>query len=202
MNQEKISKFIADLRKDQGLTQEQLAESLGVSNKSVSRWENGQSMPDYSIIVKLCNKLNITVNELLSGEKLKKDQYNEKLEQNLIEMVKQKEQSDKKMLILENILGLTSTIIILAIILLVSYLKISDWLRYLIIIISLIFLVITYFLLLQIEQVIGYYECQKCHYKYIPTYQQVLLAMHICQTRYMKCPKCHEKSWQKKVTSK
>ena len=74
MNQEKIGKFIAKCRKDKNITQEKLAEELGVSNRSVSRWENGNTMPDYSILKELCNVLDIDVNEFLSGEKIKKDE--------------------------------------------------------------------------------------------------------------------------------
>ena len=74
MDQEKIGKFIAQCRKDKNITQEQLAEKLGVTNKSVSRWENGKNMPDYSILKKLCNILDIDVNEFLSGEKIQKNE--------------------------------------------------------------------------------------------------------------------------------
>lgn len=74
MDQEKIGKFIAQCRKDKNITQEQLAEKLGVTNKSVSRWENGKNMPDYSILKELCNILDIDVNEFLSGEKIQKSE--------------------------------------------------------------------------------------------------------------------------------
>lgn len=74
MNQEKIGRFIAKCRKDKNITQEQLAEKLGVSNRSVSRWENGDTMPDYSILKELCNILDIDVNEFLSGEKIQKNE--------------------------------------------------------------------------------------------------------------------------------
>ena len=74
MNQEKIGKFIAKCRKDKNITQEQLAEMLGVSNKSISRWETGKNMPDYSILKELCNALDIDVNEFLSGEKIEKNE--------------------------------------------------------------------------------------------------------------------------------
>ncbi|MBO6194741.1 MAG: helix-turn-helix transcriptional regulator [Bacilli bacterium] len=74
MNQEKIGKFISKCRKDKNITQEQLAEKLGVSNKSISRWENGKNMPDYSILKELCNILDIDVNEFLSGEKIENNE--------------------------------------------------------------------------------------------------------------------------------
>ena len=85
MNQEKIGKFISECRKSKNLTQESLAEMLGVSNRTVSKWENGKCMPDYSILPILCENLDITINELLSGERLEVDkQYQKKLEENII----------------------------------------------------------------------------------------------------------------------
>ena len=83
MNQEKIGKFIAKLRKEKNMTQEQLAEKLGVSNKSISRWENGTTMPDYSLLKDICNELDTNINELMSGEKIEKENYITKAEENL-----------------------------------------------------------------------------------------------------------------------
>jgi len=93
MNQEKIGKFIAKCRKDKKLTQEQLADTLGVTGKSISRWERGICMPDLSLYEKLCTTLGITINELLSGENLEKDKYQETFEKNIISVV---DKVDKK----------------------------------------------------------------------------------------------------------
>lgn len=84
MNQEKIGAFISECRKQKGLTQEQVAEVLGVSNRTISKWENGNCMPDYSVLPLLAQTLDITINELLSGEKIKQEDYQKKLEENLI----------------------------------------------------------------------------------------------------------------------
>ncbi|MBO5349343.1 MAG: helix-turn-helix transcriptional regulator [Clostridia bacterium] len=84
MNQEKIGNFICRMRKENNLTQEQLAEKLGVSNKSISRWENGNTMPDYSIIENLCKSLGITINELFSCEKISDEKYKEIADKNLL----------------------------------------------------------------------------------------------------------------------
>ena len=84
MDQEKIGKFIATCRKEQNLTQEQLAEKLGVSSKSISRWENGRTLPDYSIIKDLCKTLNISINELFSGEKIESKNFKEIADNNLL----------------------------------------------------------------------------------------------------------------------
>lgn len=84
MNQEKIGKFIAMCRKENNFTQEQLAEKLGVSSKSISRWENGNTMPDYSILADLCKNLNISINELFSCEKLPDEKFKEEADKNLL----------------------------------------------------------------------------------------------------------------------
>lgn len=89
MNQEKIGEFIAKLRKEKNMTQEQLAEKIGVTDKSISRWENGKTMPDYSILKELCDTLDITINELFIGERIKGDKYQKVAEENLIELRKQ-----------------------------------------------------------------------------------------------------------------
>ena len=87
MDQEKIGKFIAELRKQKKLTQEQLAEKLGVTSKSISRWENGKTMPDLSLMKPLCDELEITINDLLSGEKIDKIDYQDKLEENILNTI-------------------------------------------------------------------------------------------------------------------
>ena len=100
MNQIKIGKFILNCRKEKGLTQEQLAEKLSVTSKSISRWENGNTMPDYSLLKDLCNELNINVNELLSGEKIKGNDYMNKSEENLIKLRKQIDKRKKVLTII------------------------------------------------------------------------------------------------------
>ena len=100
MDQIKIGKFILNCRKEKGLTQEQLAEKLGVTSKSISRWENGNTMPDYSLLKDLCNELDINVNELLSGEKIKGNDYMNKSEENLIKLRKQIDKRKKVLTII------------------------------------------------------------------------------------------------------
>ena len=91
MNQEKIGKFISERRKKQKLTQEQLAEKLNITHKAVSKWETGKGMPDSSIMMDLCNILEISVNELLSGEKLDSNIEKDIADENLIKLKKEKE---------------------------------------------------------------------------------------------------------------
>ena len=87
MNQEKIGKFIAQCRKEKNMTQQDLSEKLGVSNKTVSNWENGRNMPDLSLFKPLCEELDINLNDFLSGEKVKETEYQKKLEENIINTI-------------------------------------------------------------------------------------------------------------------
>lgn len=202
MNQVKIGRFIAECRKRNNMTQMQLAEKLNITDRAVSKWENGKAMPDSSIMLDLCNELNISVNELLIGEVIEMDNYNEKMEKNLLDMVKQKEESDKRLLSIEIVIGVLISIMFFALVFIASLVEMKDWLRITLILIGFIPFIIMIPFAIRIEQTAGYYECQKCHHKYIPTYKSVLFAMHINRTRYMRCPKCNQKSWNKKVISK
>ena len=109
MDQEKIGKFIAESRRGQGLTQMQLAELLNITDRAVSKWERGKSLPDSSIMLPLCDILKISVNDLLNGEVVSMEGYDKKLEDSLIELVRQKEESDRYLLILELVIGILST---------------------------------------------------------------------------------------------
>ena len=202
MDQVKIGKFIAERRKAVGLTQAQLSEKLNITDRAVSKWENGRSMPDSSIMLELCEILKITVNDLLSGEKVTMENYNEKLENNLLESVKEKERSDRQLLTLELVFGFVAVCTLLALALIAAYVEMAEWLRIVLVVIGVVPLIIFVPFAILIEQRAGYYECAKCHHKYVPSYKSVFLASHMGRTRRMKCPKCHEKSWHKKVISK
>ena len=202
MDQVKIGKFIAECRRKENLTQMQLAEKLNITDRAISKWETGKSMPDSSIMLELCDVLKISVNDLLSGEVVTMNNYDENLEKNLIKMVKEKEKADERLLSIEIVMGVVGVILCLALIFVACYVPMTDWLRIVLGGIGFVFIFVIAFCLLKIEQVAGYYECEHCHHKYVPTYQSVLWAMHINRTRYMKCPECRKWSWQKKVISK
>ena len=103
MNQEKIGKFIAECRKTKNMTQQELAEKLNVSDRTVGNWENGRNMPDLSLFKPLCNELNISLNDLMSGEKVKEKEYQEKLEENTINII---DYTNKKIENRNNFIGL------------------------------------------------------------------------------------------------
>lgn len=202
MEQVKIGKFIASKRKEQGLTQLQLAEKLCITDRAVSKWETGKSLPDASLMPELCKLLKITINDLLCGEVVSVENYNEKAEKALLEMVKKEETQNKKLMMYENVIGFGSTISFLIQILVAVFFVKNTTAQILLFILAFAFLIVGVSFALKIEAETGYYECQKCHNKYVPKYSSVYFAMHLGTTRYMKCPKCGKKSWQKKVMSK
>ncbi len=202
MDQVKIGRFIAECRKKEGLTQMQLAEKLNITDRAVSKWETGKSLPDSSVMLELCSVLKITVNDLLSGEVITMDNYNKEMENKLLEMVKQKEESDKRLLWIEIVMGVCCILPLIASVIIVLTVPMDEWLGTVIVSASIIPLLIATPFALKIEQKAGYYECQRCGHRYIPRYSSVFWAMHINRTRYMKCPKCNKRSWQKKVISK
>ena len=202
MEQVKIGKFIASKRKEQGLTQLQLAEKLGITDRAVSKWETGKSLPDASLMPELCKLLKITINDLLCGEVVSVENYNEKAEKALLAMVKKEEMQNKKLMMYENVIGFGSTLSFLIQVLVAVFFVKNTTAQILLFILAFAFLIVGVSFALKIEAETGYYECQKCHNKYVPKYSSVYFAMHLGTTRYMKCPKCGKKSWQKKVMSK
>jgi len=202
VDQIKIGKFIAECRKKNNLTQMQLAEKLNITDRAISKWENGKAMPDSSIMLDLCNELKISVNELLSGEVIKMDDYKKQAEENLLKLEREKEEKDKQLLNLEIVIGYFSSLTFLILIFVASFLEMPPWLRLVLILFGSIMFAIGVGKAVKIEQTAGYYECGECHHKYVPEYSSVFWAMHMGRTRYMKCPECGKKSWQKKVISK
>ncbi|MDU4970519.1 MAG: helix-turn-helix domain-containing protein [Atopobium minutum] len=202
MDQIKIGRFIASCRKMQGMTQKQLAEKIGISNRAVSKWETGKSMPDSGIMLELCDLLKINVNELLSGERIMADAYNKQAEDNLLAMKKEVENKNRQLLRVEYWIAFQTIIVGLCIIFVASFLEMPAWIRIVLICFVLVMVFAVVFVAVGIEQKAGYYECQNCQHRYVPTYWQVNLALHTGTTRYMKCPECGKRSWQKKVLIK
>ena len=202
MDQVKIGEFIKQRRKEQNITQSEMAELLNISDRAISKWENGICMPDSGIIPELCKILNITINDLFSGEIVDVKNREKKLEENLLDMIKLKQEKDKQLLNLEIFIGISFTIIFLICVFIAAFVDMKDIFRILLIVFGFIPFLLGCLYALRIEQIAGYYECGKCHNKYIPTYKSVNLAPHLGRTRYMKCPKCNKKSWNKKVLSR
>lgn len=202
MDQIKIGKFISNKRKEKNITQSELAELLGITDRAISKWENGICMPDASNILELCDILNITINDLFSGEVVDMKENEKKLEEHLLEMTRTKEQRDKELLTIEIFIGVIVSVTMFTCIFIASFVQMENWLKIVLIIIGVVPFAVGITYAIRIEQVAGYYECNTCHYKYVPTYKSVLFAKHINRTRKMICPKCGKKTWQKKILTK
>ncbi len=205
MDQVRIGKFIAEKRREQGLTQMRLAEALGITDRAVSKWETGKSLPDASIMLELCRLLKISVNDLLNGEVVSVEKYNETMEKNLLEIVKQKEEKDRQLLKTEIVLFVVTTMFLLAMIAVGTVLmKLGQpkWIFFLLFGVGFVQFLICVMFATRIEQTAGYYACAECGHRYVPTFSAVMFAMHVNRTRYLKCPVCGKRSWQKKVFSK
>ena len=202
MDQLKIGKFIAECRKQKNLTQMQLAEKLGITDKAISKWERGIAMPDSSIMLEFCDILGISVNELLSGEKINMENNNQKNEQLLLDMAKELERKNKTIwnamwtIMVVSIIGLIGGLAIIA-----FFMPEGPWMLVAILSLCVVFL-IPCFYALKLEVSVGAYKCKNCGYEIVPTYKQALIAMHIGTTRYLKCPKCNKRTWCKKVIKK
>ena len=180
------------LRKNKGLSQEELSIKLYVVRQTISKWETGLSLPDADKMIELCNNLDINVNELLLGEEVNMKDYKKKTEELLLELAKQDEIKNKKLM------ASMWTILIVSFLFYIGILLISFILGIIILLSTILFLVAG-FIAFKFELDAGYYECKNCHHKFIPSYKAALLAMHISTTRFLKCPECGKRTWAKKV---
>lgn len=195
MEQEKIGKFIASCRKEQGFTQAVLAEKLGITDRAVSKWETGRSLPDAAIMPELCELLKINLSELFSGERIAMENYKEISDSLLLEMKKQEESSNKRILHLEKLLITIAIVVALTMIFVGCYLtKDHLALGIALLVFGAAVVFATCFIGVRIEHDTGYYECPVCKKRYVPTMKAVV--------RKMKCPYCGNKSYHKKVLTK
>ena len=202
MDQFKIGRFIADCRKQQKLTQMQLADKLGITDKAISKWERGMAMPDTSLMLELCDILGISVNELLNGERINMENNNQKNEQLLLDMAKELEKKNKTIWISMWAIMIVSITALLAGII-IAALLIPEGIWQLVAILGItVFFLIPCFYALKLEVSVGAYKCKNCGHEIVPTYTQALNAMHMGTTRYLKCPKCNKRTWCKKVLKK
>jgi len=202
MDQIKIGRFIAECRKRNHLTQMQLAEKLGITDKAISKWERGITMPDTSIMLELCDILGVSVNELLCGEKINMENNEQKNEQLLLDMAKELEKKNKTIWSSMWAIMIVSMIALFAGILIAAFaIPEGPWQLVTIVCVCVVFL-IPCFYALKLEVSVGAYKCKNCGYEIVPTYTQALNAMHMGTTRYLKCPQCGKRTWCKKVMKK
>ena len=201
MDQVKIGQYIKAIRKEKNLTQREVAEKLNISEKTVSKWETGNGLPEVGLMLPLCELLEISVNELLSGERLDEKRYFEKAEQNIMSLMEEKAEAKKK-LITAVIIAVITLLAGLTIGLLSALLEMETWLRIVLAVIGVVTIGTGIGLACFLERDAGAYECKHCGERFVPTMTAYLFAPHMPTSRKLKCPKCGKKSYCKKRLSK
>ena len=201
MDQIKIGQFIKTCRKEKGLTQREVAEKLNISEKTVSKWETGNGLPEVSLMLPLCELLSISVNELLSGERLDEKRYVEKAEQNIISLMDERAQAKRKLILAVLVVAVT-LVAGMVLIILPDLLEMELWLTLSLSILGAVILLIGIAIACVLERDAGVYECRHCGERFVPSMTAYLFAPHWLTTRRLKCPKCGKKSYCKKRLSK
>ena len=202
MNQIKIGNFIAECRKNKNLTQVQLAEKLNVSDRAVSKWENGKAMPDSNIMLNLCSVLGINVNELLCGEAIDFAKKEEQLNELIYQMATNEERYHKRLLYSACMIVAISLVAFICLITLISLLIPECAFQNFLIIISVILFIIPCIVALKFKIETGFYECKNCQHMFVPDYKGIALLMRTPSRRLLKCTKCGKWNWCKKISKR
>lgn len=201
MDQIKIGKFIANMRKNNNMTQKQLAAMLNISEKTISKWETGNGLPDTSLMLPLCEILGITVNDLLSGEKIKKEEYNKKVSENIMNLLKEREENKKK-LIISFITVMIGVMVLVVSIILSEYCIEDNKIKILLIAFGTIIFLICGFNSMILDMDTGTYKCSKCNNHFRPNFRNYIFGAHFPMRRYLKCPNCKRSSFCKRELTK
>ena len=202
MDHIKVGQFIAECRKKKDLTQAQLAEKLNITDRAISKWENGKAMPDSALMLDLCDILGINVNELLCGEVSDQEQRNEQLEELIFQMAKNEERYHKRLRHSACVIVATSLVALICLISLISLLIPECGFQDFMIIMSVILFIIPCIIALKFQVETGYYECKNCQNMFVPNYKEIVALMQTPNRRLLKCPECGKWTWCKKLTKK
>ena len=201
MDQNKTGKFIAGERKRKALTQKQLAEMLGISDKTISKWERGGGFPEVSLLLPLCRELDITVNELLAGERVAEEDYKKKAEENMMNLVKEAQESRKK-IILSALVAALAILAALPLVIVAGALEMETWLRCLLIGIGLVVVVLGIIIACVLDRDAGAFECPACHERFVPEMSAYIMGPHTITKRKLRCPKCGAVKYCRHVLTK
>lgn len=189
MDQIKIGKFIAEERKAKKYTQRELADKLSISDKTISKWERGNGFPEVSLLLPLCNELEITVNELLSGERLQAMDYKKKAEENMVNLVKEAQESKKKIIMS----AMVSVLVIVAAVplfVVAGMFEMQVWTRVLLMGIGFVIMVMGIAIACVLDREAGAFECPECKERFVPDMKSYVMGPHIITKRKLTCPKC------------
>lgn len=201
MDQIKIGGFIAEERKRKGYTQKILSEKLGISDKTISKWERGNGFPEVSLLIPLCSELDITVNELLSGERVSEEQYRKKAEENMVNLVKEA-QENKKKIILSVMVGILTILAAVPLFMVARMFDMRTGVRITFIVIGIVVLIIGIAVACIMDREAGAFKCPECHERFIPDMKSYIMAAHTLTKRKLICPKCGAHRYCKKVLTK
>lgn len=201
MDQIKIGGFIAEERKRKGYTQKILSEKLGISDKTISKWERGNGFPEVSLLIPLCSELDITVNELLSGERVSEEQYRKKAEENMVNLVKEA-QENKKKIILSVMVGILTILAAVPLFMVAGMFDMRTGVRITFIAIGIVVMIIGIAIACIMDREAGAFECPECHERFIPDMKSYIMAAHTLTKRKLICPKCGAHRYCKKVLTK
>lgn len=201
MDQIKIGGFIAEERKRKGYTQKILSEKLGISDKTISKWERGNGFPEVSLLIPLCSELDITVNELLSGERVSEEQYRKKAEENMVNLVKEA-QENKKKIILSVMVGILTILAAVPLFMVAGMFDMRTGVRITFIVIGIVVMTIGIAVACIMDREAGAFECPECHERFIPDMKSYIMAAHTLTKRKLICPKCGAHRYCKKVLTK
>lgn len=201
MDQIAIGKFIAEERKRKGYTQKQLSEKLEISDKTVSKWERGNGFPEVSLLLPLCKELDITVNELLSGERVSLEDYQRKAEENMVNLVKEAQESRKK-IILSAVVALLVVVAAVPLFVLSGALEMDTWLRCVLIVIGFVVLFLGIAVACVLDREAGAFECPECKTRFVPDMKAYVMGPHTITKRKLVCPHCGAHKYCRKVLTK
>ena len=193
MDQSKTGKFIAQERRVQNLTQRQLADKLAISDKTVSKWECGKGLPEVSLMLPLCEILQITVNDLLSGEKVAEGDYQKRAEENMMDLIRENAENKERMT-LSIICGVITIIAVCALVMLASYLELPAAVRILLLVCAVLTAIAGIGAAARLEVKAGYYECPHWGTLFVPTMSDYVKGWHTLTRRRLTCPTCGKTS--------
>lgn len=201
MDQVLIGKFIAEERKRKGYTQKQLSDKLGISDKTVSKWECGNGFPEVSLLLPLCKELDITVNELLIGKRVSEEDYRVKAEENMVNLVKEAQESKKKKL-LSAMFGWLAIIAGLPLFIISGVGQMDNWIRVVLIVCGLVVVILGIAIACILDRGAGAFECPECKTRFVPEMKEYVMSAHTITRRRLRCPKCGAHKLCKKVLTK
>ena len=189
MEPTRIGRFIAERRKALGLTQRQLAEQLSVSDKAVSKWETGRGLPDVLLMLPLCAALGITVNDLLSGERVGEGDYRKKAEENMMELVR--ENAENRQRLLQSIAcGGVTVVAVCALVALAAFLPLPALARVALLLLAMATAVVGIWAAATLDARAGWFECPHCKELFVPPMADYVKGCHTFTKRRLTCPRC------------